>query len=112
MFTIHINPVHGTTPIFDINNYSKKIESAPPPHAFDQTLIYSIMDNTSSESAIRTLESTPPKKTVSVRMKIDSGANGSLTSNKNILYFYKDVTPFSFGSIDEGGTVICTGAGI
>ena len=37
--TINIHPAHGTTPIFDINNYSKEIEPEPPPHDFDQTLI-------------------------------------------------------------------------
>ena len=68
--TINIHLVYGTTPIFDINNYSKDIEPDPPPHTFDQTLIYSILDNTSSEPTICTLESAPPDKTVNVCVKL------------------------------------------
>ena len=39
--------------------------------------------------------------------KTDGGANRSITSNKNILHFYKDITPFHIGYIDEGGTMTC-----
>ena len=35
IYTINIHPLHGTTPIFNINNYSKDIEPESPPRAFD-----------------------------------------------------------------------------
>ena len=110
--TINIHPVHGTTAIFDINNYSTEIEPDLPPHSFDQTLIYSILDNTSSKSTIRTLESKPLDTTVNVHVKIDNGANCSITSTKVILHLYKDITSFHIGSIDKVRTMTCAGGGI
>ena len=110
--TINIHPTHGTTPIFDINNYSKEIEPEPPPHAFDQTLIYSILDSTASPQINLSTEPLPSINTVIIRVQIDGGANRSITSNKNILHFYKDITPFPIGSIDDAGSMMCTGVGI
>ena len=88
----------------------KILSHNPPPHSFDQTLIYSILDNNSSTPTTLTLEATPP--TISIRAQIDGGSNRSITRNKDILHLYKHVTPFYIGSINEGGTVTCTGVGI
>ena len=78
---INSHLVHGTTPIFDINSYSKEIEYEPHHHTFDHTLVYSILENTSSETTIRTLESTPPKN-INVRIHINDGYNYSITIKK------------------------------
>ena len=110
--TINIYPAHGTTLIFNANTYSKEIEPEPPPHSSDKTLVYSNLDNTSSEPAIHTLESTPPNKPINIRAQINSGANRSITSNINILHVYKDIKPFHIGSINKGGTMPCTCVGI
>ena len=82
----------------------------PPPHSFDQTLIYSILDNNPSTPTTLTLEATPP--TIIIRVQIDGGSNQRITNNTDILHFYKNITPFYIGYIDEGGTMACTGVGV
>ena len=84
--TTNIHRVHGTTFIFNVNTYSIEIKPEPPPHSFEHTILYSIIDNSSSKLAISTLRSTPQKNPVNVRAQINSGHNHSITSHIHILH--------------------------
>ena len=78
--TITIHRVHGITLIFDINTYSKEIKPEPHHYDFEQALVCSILNNTSSEPNIRSLESIPPNNAVNIGVQIDGRYNRNITS--------------------------------